>query len=208
MSTVKRVWRKFVRELSGQASVTHVAAKSARYALEIASAKLWLAQVDDVGNGVRTVQRPRIENFGYLSIGDYTSLRSINVPIELTTGYGARLEIGSECSFNYGVSIGCTQRITIGNRVRLGPYVMIVDNSFHELYDRDKRPPSQPVVIEDDVWIGAKASVMPGITIGRGSVVGTSAVVTKDVPPFTVVAGVPAQPVKTLDPQRFVMHSH
>jgi acetyltransferase-like isoleucine patch superfamily enzyme len=81
---------------------------------------------------------------------------------------------------------------------------MIVDSAFHELLDRSKRPASQPVVIEDDVWIGAKASIMPGVTIGRGSVVGTAAVVTKDVPPFSVVAGVPARIVKTLDPAKFV----
>jgi acetyltransferase-like isoleucine patch superfamily enzyme len=60
------------------------------------------------------------------------------------------------------------------------------------------------VVIEDDVWIGAKASILPGVRIGRGAIVGTGAVVNKDVPPFTVVAGVPAKIVKELDPAKFV----
>ena len=63
---------------------------------------------------------------------------------------------------------------------------MIIDSEFHDLYDREKRAKPRPVVIEDDVWIGAKASVLPGVHIGRGSVVGTAAVVTADVPPFTV----------------------
>jgi acetyltransferase-like isoleucine patch superfamily enzyme len=61
------------------------------------------------------------------------------------------------------------------------------------------------VVIEDAVWITAKATILPGVHIGRGSVVGTSAVVVHDVPPFTVVAGIPARPVRELDPSRFIV---
>jgi galactoside O-acetyltransferase len=59
------------------------------------------------------------------------------------------------------------------------------------------------VVLEPDVWVGAKASILPGVTIGRGSVVGTGAVVTRDVPPFCVVSGVPARVQRELDPTRF-----
>ncbi len=55
----------------------------------------------------------------------------------------------------------------------------------------------KPVVIEDDVWIGSRVTILPGVTIGRGSVVGAAAVVTKDVPPYSVVAGNPAKVVKT-----------
>jgi acetyltransferase-like isoleucine patch superfamily enzyme len=161
--------------------------------------------VDEVGDGVRTEGRPRIENFGFMRIGRHTVLRSVNVPVELTTAAGARLEIGSECSLNYGVSIGCLERITLGDRCRVGPYVMVIDNGFHQLYDRNKRPPSQPVTIEDDVWIGAKASIMPGVTLGRGCVIGTGSVVTKDVAPFTMVGGVPAKVIKQLDPDKFVV---
>ncbi|MBL8910330.1 MAG: acyltransferase [Archangium sp.] len=197
-------WKKLSRDLKAGKSPVEVAAKSARYAAELASAKVFLRGVQEVGEGVRTLERPRIDNQGFLSIGAHTLLRSVNVPVELATSAGARLSIGADCSINYGVSIGCTESIRVGARCRLGPYVMIVDTAFHELLDRSKRPPSQPVVIEDDVWIGAKASIMPGVRIGRGSVVGTAAVVTKDVPPFSVVAGVPAKVVKTLDASKFV----
>lgn len=181
-----------------------VAQKSLRYGWELAAAPLFLHAVDAVGSGVRTLGRPRIENLGFMAIGDSTLLRSVNVAVELCTGPEGRLQIGRGVRLNYGVSIGATGSITLGDRVRVGPYVMIVDTDFHDPYLRSARPASRPVVIDDDVWIGAKASIMPGVHIGRGAIVGTGAVVTRDVPPFTVVAGVPAKVIKQLDPSRFV----
>ncbi|MBR4243334.1 MAG: hypothetical protein IKR98_05525 [Bacteroidaceae bacterium] len=56
-----------------------------------------------------------------------------------------------------------------------------------------------PVVIEDNVWIGEMACIMPGVTIGRGAIVGANAVVTHDVPPYTLVAGNPARIIKQID---------
>jgi acetyltransferase-like isoleucine patch superfamily enzyme len=181
-----------------------LAQKSVRYALELAMAPIYLRGVTSVGKGVRALGRPRIENFGTMSLGDGTLVRSINVPVELCTAEGAELHIGAEVRLNYGTSIGATGSIKIGDRVRLGPYVMVVDNDFHDIYNRNIRPKPRPVVIEDDVWLGAKVSVLPGVTIGRGAIVGTGAVVNKDVPPFTIVAGVPAKIVKQLDHTRFV----
>ena len=197
-------WKKLRRDLGAGRPLPRIVAKSARYALELTSARIYLLMVDEVGPGARTLARPRIENQGFISIGAHTLMRSVNVPVELTTSPGALLIIGADCSINYGVSIGCTESVRLGDRCRLGPYVMIVDCTFHELLERSKRPPSQPVVIGDDVWVGAKASIMPGVTIGRGAVVGTGAVVTQDVPPFAVVAGVPAKIVRQLDPAKFV----
>jgi acetyltransferase-like isoleucine patch superfamily enzyme len=57
-----------------------------------------------------------------------------------------------------------------------------------------------PVVIEDGVWIGEGACILPGVRIGRHAIVGANAVVTRDVPPYTIVGGVPARPLKTLPP--------
>lgn len=200
------ILRNAARKLRRDASLpwTQLADKGRRYAFELASAKFYLRRATAVGKGVRTLQRPRIENFGELRIGAYTLLRSVNVPVELACGPGARLQVGAQCSLNYGVSIGCTGAVTIGDRVRLGPYVMVVDTQFHHPLRRAERPAPRPVTIEDDVWVGAKASIMPGVRVGRGAIVGTGAVVTRDVAPFSVVAGVPARIIDKLDPAQFV----
>ncbi|MFH1808775.1 MAG: acyltransferase [Pseudomonadota bacterium] len=179
--------------------------RGTRYLEAVISAPWYLRGASSVGARVRTLGRPRIVNEGVMHIGDDVLLRSVHVPIELATEPGASLTIGDGCSINYGVSIGATRSIVLGKRVRVAPFVMIVDSAFHDLYQRSVRPPARPVVIEDDVWITAKATVLPGVRIGRGAVVGASAVVTRDVPPFTVVAGIPARPVRQLDPERFVV---
>ena len=174
--------------------------KGLTYAQSLATAPLYLHAVTQRGERTRTIGRPRIQNDGTLILGNDVILRSVNVPVELCTEDGASLTIGDGCSINYGVSIGATSNIVIGSRVRIGPYAMIIDCEFHDVHQRERRPPSKPVVIEDDVWIGAKASVMPGVRIGRGSIVGTGVVVTQDVEPYTVVAGVPAKVVRKIEP--------
>lgn len=92
----------------------------------------------------------------------------------------------------------------IGNEVLTGKWVTITDNSHGET-DKESLcvAPNKrsvinkgPVIIHDKVWIGDKATILPGVTIGEGAVVGANAVVTKDVPPYSVAAGVPAKIVK------------
>ena len=181
-----------------------LAGRSLRYGWELGTAKLYLRAADAVGSHARTLGRPRISNLGRLEIGSHVLLRSINVPVELGTGPDGTLRIGDGVRMNYGVSLYAENAVTIGHRVRIGPYVMIVDTDFHDAYQRSVRQPGTPVVVEDDVWIGAKASVLKGVRIGRGSIVGVGAVVTKSVPPFSVVAGVPAKVIGRLDEARFV----
>ena len=179
-------------------------AKALRYAQELALAPWYLSGVTEYGHGVRTLGAPNIENSGTIRIGDGTLLRSVNVPVELACAAGALLEIGRDVRLNYGVSIGVQKHVRIGDRVRLGPYVMIIDTEFHDAYDREKMPDPRPVIVEDDAWIGAKSSIMPGVTIGRGAIVGVGSVVSADVAPFTVVVGNPARTVRKLDPALFV----
>ncbi len=77
---------------------------------------------------------------------------------------------------------------------------MMLDNEFHRVEPerRLERPPSDPIVIEDIVWIGARVIVMAGVRIGQGSCVGAGSVVTRDVPSRTLVAGGPAKPIRAL----------
>jgi acetyltransferase-like isoleucine patch superfamily enzyme len=94
--------------------------------------------------------------------------------------------------------------ITIGDRVYTAPLVQML--AVNHVYQDPTRPmieqgiTAQGIVVEDDVWIGAGAVITDGVRVGRGAVVAAGAVVTKDVPPHTVVAGVPARVVKTIEP--------
>lgn len=113
----------------------------------------------------------------------------------------------------FGVSIGrnsligrdCTldarSPLTIGDNVSLSPEVMILAGT-HDVND-PKFAPSEvgpwAVSIGDHAWIGSRAMILPGVTVGRGAVVAAGAVVTKDVPPLTIVAGVPAKPIGMRD---------
>ncbi len=89
--------------------------------------------------------------------------------------------------------------VTIGNMTRIGPHVCIV--SFEHNYIKKDIPVKlqgnrkSPVCIGDDVWIGARAVILAGVTVGPGAIIGAGAVVTKDVPPYTVVVGSPAREV-------------
>jgi len=181
-----------------------LARRGGRYAWELTSARIRLRGVTRVGAHARTLGRPNIDNQGTLELGAHVLLRSVNVPVELAVAPGASLTIGDGCRLNYGVSIAATSRVEIGAHVRLGPYVTIADSDFHDLHQRGVRPPSQAVRIADHVWIGGKASILKGVTIGRGAVVGIGAVVTRDVPAFAIVAGVPARVIGMVDSERFV----
>lgn len=111
------------------------------------------------------------------------------------------LKIGENCSFGAYNHITCTNEITIGNHCLTGKWVTISDNNHGDTsLGSLKKNPSQrepvskgPVVIEDNVWIGDKATILSGVKIGKGAVVAANAVVTKDVPAFCVVAGNPAK---------------
>jgi acetyltransferase-like isoleucine patch superfamily enzyme len=97
------------------------------------------------------------------------------------------------------VHINASGGVTIGNDCLIGPGVKIW-SANHRVQDPDVLIFAQgydhaPVVLEEDVWLGANAVVLPGVRIGRGAVVAAGAVVTKDVPPMTVVGGVPAKPI-------------
>jgi acetyltransferase-like isoleucine patch superfamily enzyme len=92
--------------------------------------------------------------------------------------------------------------VTIGNHVNLAQGITVTALN-HNFEDSNKRIDEQgvstnPVIIEDDIWIGANAVILPGVTIGHHSVVAAGAVVTKDVPPHSLVAGVPAKIIKQI----------
>jgi acetyltransferase-like isoleucine patch superfamily enzyme len=114
------------------------------------------------------------------------------------------LEIGMNCSINHGVFIQARNRVVLGNHVTLSPYVLILDAGLvpEDVADGalSKEHYSAPVVIGDHVWVGAGAIILAGVKIGQRSIVAAGAVVTMDVPPCSLVAGVPARVIKKIQP--------
>ena len=160
----------------------------------------WFFRKADLGARVRVSGRPRVVVGGTMRIGDGVQLYSTLARSEFVADVGATLEVGRKTLINFGTSVVALERVSIGADCHIGPYCLILDNAFHELAPdrRLERPASHPITIEDNVWLGARVIVMPGVTIGRDSVVGAGSVVTKDVAPRTLVAGVPAALVRHL----------
>jgi galactoside O-acetyltransferase len=113
--------------------------------------------------------------------------------------YGAdRLRFGSQVDVGEFVVLRANGGITIGSRVLIAAHATLTTRGHPIDPPRYGRTVDGPVVLEDDVWVGAAAVILPGVTVGQGSIVGAGAVVTRDVPPFSVVAGVPARVIREI----------
>ena len=124
-------------------------------------------------------------NGGSLGVGAYILLFK-----------NSRLKIGSSCCINIGFSVTCGESILIGDNVFIGQNVSIRDTHGDHYINTPGYQATKPVKIGDHVWIASGATIMPGVTIGPGSIVAARALVTKDVPPCTLVAGIPAKVIR------------
>jgi maltose O-acetyltransferase len=117
--------------------------------------------------------------------------------------FGSNIEIGDNSGIGINARLYSGGGIIIGNDVMMGEDVVILSqNHKHSDITRSMRGTGYelaPVIIEDDVWIGLRVIILPGVRISRSSIVGAGAVVTKNVPPFSIVAGNPARVIKTRD---------
>ena len=111
---------------------------------------------------------------------------------------GRHIRIGSHAFINYNVSIMDRGTVTIGDHVLLAPNVVITTSNppFDPRLRRESLGYASPVTIGDDVWIGYRATILSGVTIGQGAMIAAGSVVTKDVPPYAVVGGVPARVIR------------
>lgn len=139
------------------------------------------------GSGPCIVLSPFTIEFGHVRIGEWTFV-------------------------NYGATFLDANFVTLGNHVAVGPNVQFITDT-HPVRPEDRfQPPEEgdplpfrvmnralPIVVEDYVWIGAGATLMPGITVGAGAVVAAGAIVTRDVAPRTIVAGTPARVLRSVD---------
>jgi maltose O-acetyltransferase len=103
-----------------------------------------------------------------------------------------QVRIGSDAVINHGCVLQTLGGLCIGAHASISAGVFIM-TAGHEVNDPGFAMVSQPIMIEDYAWIGVRATILSGITIGKGAVVAAGAVVTRDVPPFAIVAGVPAR---------------
>lgn len=149
---------------------------------------------------------------------DLRGKKYINISLGFTTGVGCRLEafsvnenkvlfIGKNVQINDYVHITAINNVSIGNNVLMASKIYISD-CLHGSYagdENDSNPNivpsnrplfSKPVVIEDNVWLGEFVSVLPGVTIGKGTIVGANSVVSKSLPEYVIAVGIPAKPIK------------
>jgi acetyltransferase-like isoleucine patch superfamily enzyme len=136
-------------------------------------------------------------------IGDRVSIGKFAI-IRPSNGYGGEigdgLKIGNNSNIGPYSYIGCSGYIEIGNNVMMSPRVSIYaeNHVFDSIADtiQSQGVRKQFVIIEDDCWIAANSIILAGVTIGKGSVVAAGSVVTKNIPPYSVVAGIPAEIIK------------
>lgn len=149
--------------------------------------------------GGRRITIGKNSNLGYHCV--------LSVWEELSSVSSPEIIIGDNVSIGDYCHISATNKVIIGNGVLTGRFVTIIDNNHGDTNKESLLIPPQeravvnkgPVVINDNVWIGDKVTILPGVKIGNNSVIAANAVVVKDVPPFSVVVGVPGRVVKSFE---------
>lgn len=152
-------------------------------------------------------QIPLIEGNGSIRIGDDVRIGGRN---SWTVGYkvseNARLVIGDRVNIGYHNTLSVATSLHIGDGTMFAPDVQIYDNPNHPLspaarlrHESFSLEDAAPVVIGRNVWIGTGATIMRGVTIGDGAVIGAMSLVTRDVPPASLAAGNPARVIREID---------
>lgn len=137
-----------------------------------------------------------LQLYGFYIFGKWVGVLGL-----FRVGNKRNIYIGNDCGINSGVYILGHTQVLIGNNVVLSVDSKIIDGGLDLTNFLTIKKPTHiasPVVIEDDVWIGAGAIILPGVTVGKKSVVAAGSVVTRNVPPGVVVAGNPARIIREL----------
>ncbi len=167
-----------------------------------------LTQFKKVGSNFSVGKDYKIINPKHIEIGDNFSALD-RFRIEAWDAYEEKyfepkITIGNNVIFNTDIHIGCINAITIGDNCLFGSRIYITDHNHGDTSDGmiALAPLKRPLIskgavrIENNVWIGEGVAIMPGVTIGENSIIATNAVVTKNIPPNAVAAGIPAKVIK------------
>ncbi len=179
-------------------------------AWRLISARLGSRGTLNLGRKTRLESPLTLNGRGCVTIGERTALGYSLAPrignganLLQAREKGSRIDIGPNCAFSNNVTIVAIMQVTVGEDCLVGDQVMIVDSDFHGIAPHLRRTPgeSAPVHIGRNVWLGSRAMVLKGVTIGDHAVVAAGSLVTKDVPAGTLVAGVPAKVIRRVDTQ-------
>ena len=166
-----------------------------------------------IGKGCRISPTLHSHDLSGVFLGDYCIIRADawigSIKEYAGRQHNGRLEIGDCTSIGYRSHIFAAQLVRIGKHVLMANQVYISDN-LHGFEDINSPIAWQPlttpgpVIIEDHVWLGENVCVLPNVTIGKHSVIGSNSVVTKNIPPYSVAVGIPARVIKQYNPDRCI----
>lgn len=171
---------------------------------------IWISCKYKVPNARFQHKINKLRGLNYVTIGPGSSFGRMAVVTAWDNQDGRKytpeIRIGKDCNFGDFIHITAINKIQIGDNLLTGRWVTITDNSHGDtqLENLTTAPIKRewvskgPVIIGNNVWIGDKATILPGVTIGDGAVIGANSVVTSDIPPYCVAGGNPAKIIKNL----------
>lgn len=162
---------------------------------------LWVSRHFDTRALVEAGRDVRVEKRNGAIYVDRLCRLQEGVRIGVTGKQGqAVLTLGYDVGINARTRINVIQAITIGAGCRIGWDCDLMDNDFHHILwlDREPGPLSAPIVLEEKVWVGARCMILKGVTIGAHSVIAAGSIVTRDVPPYSLAAGIPTRVIREI----------
>jgi maltose O-acetyltransferase len=172
----------------------------------VGSIKAQLSGAEHFGNRPVIIGKVNFELNGQASFGDRFQAHGQISTISILVNESATLTVGNDVFLNSGVMIEAWHDVHIGSNVLMAPFSSIIDDDRHPV-EPDTILYKGPTRIGNNVWLGRSVSVMPGVTIGDGSVIGAHSIVTRDIPPNSFAVGAPARVSRKLElPSGWVRH--
>lgn len=181
----------FAKDSSGEMVSPH----EPGYDALIADISATIKTATEMNTGYRTPEE--VHEYMERILGKELDVTTTVLP-PLYIDYGKPVTIGRECFIQQCCTFFGRGGITIGNDVFIGPKVNLITINHDPNPENRSATYSRPILIEDKVWSGINSTILPGVRIGYGAIVGAGSVVTKDVPAMTVVAGNPARVVRKI----------